>query len=402
KVQSSNQMPDPVPEVYLPMQPGEEFIEKRYHRTFFSQIQVALGNLFIAAGFLEPPLEPGMVRLRWRCRCGESFFGDVTEYRHNGIHELTDRMSRSTGANITVTSYSKTSKKQTWNFKFPAWARRIAGTFSSSAKATAPNSGGGLPQYNASNRSAPSTSSAPVANTPTSSIPRLHLLACAHRNERRKCLLQDPIDSISTDRALFCFMKQQLRRNHSRIRSVLAMRSIQGMFFVKFRLRMGNNVEVRDHNPCCTSTNPVICECIPPKSKVEPSPDAEYRCSPAGPLATWPPVLSQDLMHMLSSPECIHEDETWVLEQLPKRTAGELQACVGGPAEGWGIYYKEGINFDMITGVVAAIFLFGSLLFGILWTMLEKDFQGAFGFSSWMATGIGIFVACMVTYAKNI
>lgn len=253
KVHSLNRMPDLVPEVYLPMESGEAFIKKRYHRTLFSQIQVALDNLFIAAGFLEPPLEPGMVRVRWICvgsyrrwvqiykrllikyqRCGESFFGDVMEYRHNGIHELTDRMNRSTGASITVASYSKTSKNQNWNFKFPAWARRGTGT--SSVKATTPNSGGGLPQYNAPDRSAPLTSSAPATNTPTNSTPRLHLLACAHRTERRKCLLQDPIDSVSTDRALFCFMKQQIRCNNSRFRSILAMRSIQGMFFVKVSL----------------------------------------------------------------------------------------------------------------------------------------------------------------------
>ncbi|KAF5853238.1 hypothetical protein GGP41_001822 [Bipolaris sorokiniana] len=402
KVQLPNQMPNPVSEVAFPMKPEEEFIEEKFHRKLLSRSQVALENLFIAAGFLEPPLEPGMIRVRWRCRCGESFFGDAMEYRRNGIHELTDRMSRSTGANITLTSYSKISTNQNWNFKFPACARRFIVTSSSSAKATAPNYGGGLPQYNVPNHCAPSTSSAPTTNTPAGSKLTLHLLACAHRNQRRKCLLQDPIDSVSTDRGLFCFMKRQIRRNHSRVRNILAMRSIQGMFFVKFRLRMGNNVEVRDHNPCCTSTNPAICECIPPKPKVEPSQDAEYRCSPAGPLATWPPVLSQDLMHMLSSPQCIHEDETWVLNQLPKRTAGELQAYVGKPAEGWGIYYKEGIDFDMIIGAVFAVFLFGSLLFGILWTVLKKDIQSAFGVSAYVVTAISVFVTWVATRAKNL
>ncbi|KAJ6266445.1 hypothetical protein PSV08DRAFT_230177 [Bipolaris maydis] len=397
KVQLPNQMPSLVPEVDFPIEFEEGFIEERYHRTILSRSQAALENLLIVVGFLEPPLEPGMIRVRWRCRCGESFFGDATEYRHNGIHELTSRMSRSTGANITTTSYSKTSTNQNWNFKLPNWVRRFTIT-SSSAKAAAPNSGGGLPQYNARNHSAPSTSSAPTTNTPTNSNARLHLLACAHRNERRKCLLQDPINSVSTDRALFCFMKQQIRRNHSRFRNILTMRSIQGMFFVKFRLRMGNNVEVRDHNPCCTSTNPAICECIPPKPKVEPSQDAEYRCSPAGPLATWPPVLSQDLMHMLSSPQCIHEDETWVLDQLPKRTAGELRACVGKPAEGWGIYYKEGTDYNMIA---FAVFLLGSLLFGILWAVLKKDIQGAFGVSSYVMTGVPILLTWMATRAEN-
>jgi hypothetical protein len=106
-------------------------------------------------------------------------------------------------------------------------------------------------------------------------------------------------------------------------------------------------------------------------------------------------------MHMLSSPQCINEQETWVLGQLPKRTVGKLQACAGQPAEGWGIYYQEGIDFDMIIGVVFAIFILASLLFAILWTRLEMDIQGAFGVSSYMVTASGILLAWMASRAKN-
>ena len=104
---------------------------------------------------------------------------------------------------------------------------------------------------------------------------------------------------------------------------------------------------------------------------------------------------------MLSSPQCINKNETWVLEQLPKRTVGELQERVGQPAEGWGIYYQEGIDFDMIVGVVFSIFILASLLFGVLWTVLEHDIQGAFGISSYMVTASGIFLAWMASRAKN-
>jgi hypothetical protein len=36
-------------------------------RMLLSKSQIALESLFIAAGFLEPPIDPGMVRIRWRC-----------------------------------------------------------------------------------------------------------------------------------------------------------------------------------------------------------------------------------------------------------------------------------------------------------------------------------------------
>ncbi|KAF2994954.1 hypothetical protein E8E13_002610 [Curvularia kusanoi] len=193
-----------------------------------STSQAALKNLFVAAGYLEPPLESGK-------RCGDRFFGDVQEYRTEGVKDLTKKMSRSTGAEVTVTPHSETSTNQKWNLKAPVWSR----------------------------------------------------------------------------------------------------------------------------------------------------------------------LLSQDLMHMLYSPQCIDDKETWVFDQVPKRTVGELQADAGQPAEGWGIYYEEGFDFDTIIGVVLLVFFLASLLFAILWTRLEMDIQGAFGVSSYMATASGILLAWMASRARN-
>ncbi len=156
----------------------------------------------------------------------------MKEYRADGVKEITEKMSRSTGAKVTVTSYSTTSTNQNWTFKAPVWARRIASVFSS-AQARTSTSTVCLPQHNVPNNGTPLTSSTLATNAAAPLKPTLHLLACMHRTQRRKCLLQDPIDFVSTDRALFCFMKRQLQRNRSRIRSTLAMRSVQGIFFVK-------------------------------------------------------------------------------------------------------------------------------------------------------------------------
>jgi hypothetical protein len=145
-----------------------------------------------------------------------------------------------------------------------------------------------------------------------------------------------------------------------------------------------------------------MCECIPPAYKVEPAPDAEYRCDPAGPLHTWPPILSVELMHMLTSPQCINADKTFVLQQLPKRTEGELRGSIGRPAEGWGIHFEEGWDFDVLIGIVLAIFLVGSLLFAVLWSHFKLDVQGAFGVSSYMVTGSGIFVAWFANRAGKL
>jgi hypothetical protein len=147
-------------------------------------------------------------------------------------------------------------------------------------------------------------------------------------------------------------------------------------------------VEVRHHNPCC---QPLTCECIPPKDRVEPSNQAEYRCIP-GPPSVWPPVDPQYLAHLFNDPSCVNENDTWILDQLPRRICGELHGKAGQPAEGWGIYYQEGLNWRIITLTMVVVFILVSL-FGVLWAYYKKDIQGAFGVSSYVFAACGIFLS---------
>jgi hypothetical protein len=170
-------------------------------------------------------------------KCGQQFFGDVKEYRADGIKELIEKMSRSTGAKVTVVPYNKTSNSQHWVLKAPSWLQKFTRT-SNTGQKRALGSTGCLPQHNTPNQSSSSTSSTLAPSTTAPTKPKLHLLACTHRTQRQKCLLQDSIDGVSTDQALFCFMKQQLQHSRSRIRSILSMRSVQGMFFVKVSVKL--------------------------------------------------------------------------------------------------------------------------------------------------------------------
>lgn len=105
---------------------------------------------------------------------------------------------------------------------------------------------------------------------------------------------------------------------------------------------------------------------------------------------------------MLESPQCIDARETWILEQLPKRTKGELQEPTSPPAEGWGVYYQEGVDINMIISAVFVVFLLASLLFAVLWTHFKMDIQGAFGVSSYMITAVGILMAMLATWTQNL
>ena len=108
----------------------------------------------------------------------------------------------------------------------------------------------------------------------------LHLLACIHCSQLGKTLYQGCIDSIDTDRKLFCFLRQLFRDHRGQFKLLLSLKKVKGIHFTKLNLFAGGSVEVHQHSHCCEN----ICECIPPLSRVEPSDQAEYRCKPAGPL----------------------------------------------------------------------------------------------------------------------
>lgn len=307
---------------------------------------------------------------------------DVAELREGGAAELATRMQQHSGIKVTASTWTQNSSNQQYIIPKPGrWLRNGYAKFTT-AFASSTKSSPCLPQHNTSCPSTTSTSSQTTISQP----PILHLLACMHHNRFRKVLYQDRIETIDTDRALLCFMRQQYQRHRGHLLRFISLKSVQGIFFIKFRLPLGGSVDVRHHDPCCVSAiTQSGCECIPPKEKVEPSPTAEYRCVP-GPPATYPPVPPEYLRSIFTCPNDVDEKDTWILNQLPKRICGQLQGQIGQPADGWGIYYAEGFDGELIAWFAFMIFTLGSLLFGVLWWKLHFDLQGAFGVSAYMAT----------------
>lgn len=242
-------------------------------------------------------------------------------------------------------------------------------------------------------------------------------MSCTHRTRNDPILLQIDVHGIKSDRELFALLKTKISRRHNRFLRSLSCRSIQGIFFTKvseqdmakyidyklmqpqFLLETNSHVEVRDHNGSCSSISSAesYCDCLPPVHIIEPHLNAEYRCNIPCPSGTWPPVGSSKLLHMLNCPESIAKDYTWVLHQVPKRIAGKLSGAGDHPADGWGFYFQEGWDFDLIITISFVVFILGSLLFGVCWSILESDIQGAFGVSAYMVTACGLFVAFVVS-----
>ncbi|ORY16285.1 hypothetical protein BCR34DRAFT_557542 [Clohesyomyces aquaticus] len=166
----------------------------------------------------------------------------------------------------------------------------------------------------------------------------------------------------------------------------------------QFLVSVSNSVEVRYHTTCCTNQ---ACECLPPPQMLDPGgSDPQYRYAVVTPT-TSPPILPDHLLHLFESPWCIDEREQTVFDRLPKRTKGKLVAEASQPAKGWGIFYEEGWDFPKIAWMVVFVFL-GSLLFGVLWAVLQKDTQGAFGIAGWWVAIGGTTLALLAIRSSRI
>jgi hypothetical protein len=162
---------------------------------------------------------------------------------------------------------------------------------------------------------------------------------------------------------------------------------------------LSKNVEVRYHTQCCTSQK---CECLPPPELIDPTgKDPQYQYAPAPP-ATSPPYLPDYLLHLFDSPFCIDETEEEIFERLPKRTKGELAGTRSQRAKGWGIYYEEGLDQLKIALLVFVVIFVASLLFGILWAVLKKDVQGAFGVAAWWVAMGGSSIALVAIGSSRV
>jgi hypothetical protein len=295
-------------------------------------------------------------------------------------------MERSSGIKVSVSQYRNHTGNQQYIAPRPdRWIRNIITKLGFSlGRSSRPT------PYLPSHNSPTSTAGGTPPAQGTTKQQTLHLMVCMHHDKTRKTVQQDRVEDATTDREVLKFMRQQYIRQRGRLLKILSLRRVKGVFFVKFLLPLGGSVDVRQHEHCSTT-----CDCIPPVAMVEPSATAEYKCYPVPPK-TSPPMSPEFLAMLLYFPSEQHQDDTWILDQLPKRTCGRLQGAPGQPAEGWGIYYQEGWDQKLIILAVFLAFVLASLLFGVLWSVYRFDVQGAFGVSAWIATLGGILIALLI------
>lgn len=192
----------------------------------------------------------------------------------------------------------------------------------------------------------------------------LFLLVCHDVGKFDKKLLQLPVSDIQSDEKVFRALSHHYQTKLTRLKSLTSLRMLTGIKFVQFELyRKSQSVDVRLKN-----------------SVPEPN-NSDYHYRPV-PIDLVPPVGEHRLMHFFHNPDCA-EDVPACLERFPKK-AREKLICKEKPViTGWGLQLEEGPNIKKIS-IAYFIFVFISFIWGVIWTILKHDIQGAFTISSFM------------------
>jgi hypothetical protein len=209
------------------------------------------------------------------------------------------------------------------------------------------------------------------SNPPPQPTEPLFLLLCHNEGVYAKKLLQLSICDLKSDKKLFTALRANYKQMRARWRSFFSFRTIVSIKFVKFEMYKSSLVDIREK------------DAIPPPERVEPQ--GEYRYAPMPPDVI-PPIGENHLIHLFRRPGHA-EDEPVCLERFPKKLRERLAVCGSAPTGlGWGLSLEEGWDCKKTWAVGFVIFVAGSAVWGILWTVFEKSIQDAFAVAGYMVS----------------
>ena len=140
-------------------------------------------------------------------------------------------MERSGCQKVTLKTYDENEPRPRYTLQIPSWcqvSKNLSTSFTDLARASAGSMC--LPLYRTSKTAKDATASQPTE--PISERER-YLLICMHRTQHHVNVNQKPLQRVTTDRQLFCFLKTQLRLHRGRFHSLVSMKRVQKIFFVK-------------------------------------------------------------------------------------------------------------------------------------------------------------------------
>lgn len=144
-------------------------------------------------------------------------------------------MKRSGCLRVTLKTYDEHASQPAYTLQIPSWCQAVSKSLSTSFTALTIASADSmcLPLHRFSKTA--KVSKPPQPTEPVSERER-YLLICMHRTQHHVNANQESLQDVTTDRQLFCFLKTQLRLHRGRLRSLVSMKRVQKIFFVKVGL----------------------------------------------------------------------------------------------------------------------------------------------------------------------
>ncbi|CAG1973278.1 unnamed protein product [Fusarium graminearum] len=332
----------------------------------------------------EDDITPGHHRIRWRNNRGKLLHDDYIEHEAGALRALEDYLNS--------LAYSPTTSSTSGRGSNPTTSVS-AGSFDNYAQANTSESGDIADQYSRSAANTGCSSFQKDLEIGKLSTSTLHVLSCMTSRKYTMILHEESVTHITNDRQLFQTLRERYFEHIGRLKRHSSLRTINAIHFMKFAYGGHRHIDVRCHPEICEQGKP--CVCLPPANLVRPQ-GSEYDCAPVPPKFS-PPIGPRLMMDFFTNPEEIGPNSTLVLRQLPKWTSGNLQSQCTEVEEMWGIYYKEDWDWSKIWWILGLGFFPPSLLFGVLWGILQQDIQGAFGVASWWMAGATIVVGIVGT-----
>ncbi|KAK3071455.1 hypothetical protein LTR53_008595 [Teratosphaeriaceae sp. CCFEE 6253] len=305
----------------------------------------------------EPDLEPGKVRVRWTCACGQQLYDDYIEKRPGAARELEAYLNRPrmhTDSAPTTPASAQSSRVFSPNASFATLPSTNTSLSSNGlSRGTTPGGKG--------DAKPPRTFTALPAYLPYTFAPEPPwLLTCANEDRHTPKLahLDMHPQKIRSDRDLALALREHYFRVNRRWWRTLRLRGLTSIAFVQFEVHQNRVADIRK------------CPDVPAPGH------SDYDFQPGDLL---PPVGSAYLLHLFRHPGD-YDGELITYLRAPKRN-GRLQMGVG-----WGVNMVEGFEAARVWLTVSTFFAAGSLVFAIAWATKMRDVQGAFGVAAYVCT----------------
>lgn len=330
---------------------------------FAALTKVALNSLlWLQRNFgPERAVEPGKVRVRWTCACGQQMHDDFVERRPGAAREMEAYLNRPrmhAGGTPTSPSSSQGSRSLT-NSTFGSIPSSQTSWSSHGFMQGSPQQGDGT--------KLPGTSSGLPFHMPYSALPEPPwLLTCANEDRYTPKLahLDMAPHNIRSDKDLAISLRNHYFNVNKKWWRTLRLRGLTTIEFVQFEVHQNRFADIRK------------------SPDVPPSATSDYSFEPGDLL---PPVGSHYLLHLFKHPED-YDGELITYLRAPKKN-GRLTL-----GRGWGISLVEGFEAAKVWLMVSTFFAIGSLVFAITWAYKRHDVQGAFGVAAWICALAGLAV----------